>query len=137
MSGRRFERMDRVNELLREILADELERLDDDIALFGAVVDDDEGDPHGAATRRDLEVGLRRSEVSRRVVVDDDLTRPGRRHDRGDGALVTAGEHLNLREAADAVGAAVQKAVDEKKLPAEAGGDMGTRELGDFIASNV
>jgi 3-isopropylmalate dehydrogenase len=46
-------------------------------------------------------------------------------------------EHLRLREAAAAVGDAVQSAIDQKKLPQEVGGDLGTREMGDFIASRV
>jgi len=46
-------------------------------------------------------------------------------------------DHLGKEEAAAAVGAAVQKAVDEKQLPAEAGGTLGTREVGDFIAAAI
>jgi 3-isopropylmalate dehydrogenase len=46
-------------------------------------------------------------------------------------------EHLRLNDAARAIQTAVEKAVAEKKLPKEAGGDLGTREMGDYITNAV
>lgn len=45
--------------------------------------------------------------------------------------------HLGFSEPASVVGAAVQKAIDEKKTTADIGGALGTREVGDFIANYV
>ncbi len=47
--------------------------LDDDVELRGVVVDDREADAVVVNPRRDLEVGNRRLETTRRVVVDQHL----------------------------------------------------------------
>jgi 3-isopropylmalate dehydrogenase len=44
---------------------------------------------------------------------------------------------LGFAGAARDVGRAVKHALDENQVPAELGGDLGTREVGDFIASAV
>ncbi len=46
-------------------------------------------------------------------------------------------DYLGFEEAAASVGKAVKTAIDERQVPAEVGGDLGTREVGDFIASAV
>jgi len=46
-------------------------------------------------------------------------------------------DYLGHRQAADAVEAAVQKAVDEMQVTADIGGKLGTRECGDFIATQL
>lgn len=46
-------------------------------------------------------------------------------------------DHLGHRAAAQRVGAAVQRAVDEKQLTAELGGTLGTRAVGDFVAEQI
>ena len=46
-------------------------------------------------------------------------------------------EHLGFGEAALDLGAAVQSAVQSNQLTEEVGGALGTREVGDFIASQL
>ena len=46
-------------------------------------------------------------------------------------------EHLGYLDAAMDVETAVRRAIDTSMLPAELGGDLGTREMGDFIASVI
>jgi len=46
-------------------------------------------------------------------------------------------DYLGHRHAADAVEAAVQKAVDENQVTGDIGGKLGTRECGDFIAAQI
>lgn len=53
------------------------------------------------------------------------------------GAVQMMLEFLDMQEAADAVGAAVVTALHEKKVPAELGGKLGTKAVGDFIASQI
>jgi 3-isopropylmalate dehydrogenase len=46
-------------------------------------------------------------------------------------------DHLGFAQAAQAVGRAVQTAIDQNQLTVEIGGKLGTREVGDFIAANI
>jgi isocitrate/isopropylmalate dehydrogenase len=46
-------------------------------------------------------------------------------------------DHLGFGEAARDLGAAVQSAVQSNQLTEEVGGSLGTREVGDFIASQL
>jgi isocitrate/isopropylmalate dehydrogenase len=46
-------------------------------------------------------------------------------------------DYLGHRQAADAVEAAVQKAVNENQVTADIGGKLGTRECGDFVVGQV
>lgn len=46
-------------------------------------------------------------------------------------------DHLGFTDAAKDVGRAVESALDENQVPAELGGGLGTKEVGDFIASAV
>jgi len=45
--------------------------------------------------------------------------------------------HLGCAEAAKAVGAAVQTAIEQNQTPKEIGGELGTKAIGDFIAGQV
>jgi isocitrate/isopropylmalate dehydrogenase len=45
--------------------------------------------------------------------------------------------HLGFAEAAADVERAVGRAVQNNKLPAELGGNLGTREVGDYIAGAI
>ena len=44
-------------------------------------------------------------------------------------------EHLGFKAAAKDVATGVAKALADNQVPAELGGELGTREVGDFIAS--
>jgi 3-isopropylmalate dehydrogenase len=46
-------------------------------------------------------------------------------------------DYLGHRRAADAVEAAVQKAVDENQVTGDIGGKLGTRECGDFVVNSI
>jgi 3-isopropylmalate dehydrogenase len=46
-------------------------------------------------------------------------------------------DYLGYRHAADAVEAAVQKAVDENQVTGDVGGKLGTRECGDFVVNAI
>lgn len=46
-------------------------------------------------------------------------------------------DYLGHRHAANAVEAAVQKAVDENQVTGDIGGNLGTRECGDFVAGQI
>ncbi|MEZ4272270.1 MAG: 3-isopropylmalate dehydrogenase [Myxococcota bacterium] len=46
-------------------------------------------------------------------------------------------DHLGMTKAASAIGKAVQKAIDTRKVTREAGGDLGTQAVGDFIAESL
>ncbi len=56
------------------------------------------------------------------------------------GAVLTVGmmfEYLGWKREANAIDAAVREALREGKTPAELGGSMGTREMGDWLANAV
>ena len=46
-------------------------------------------------------------------------------------------DYLGHRHAANAVETAVQKAVDENQVTGDIGGNLGTRECGDFVAGQI
>ncbi|MGH7597732.1 MAG: isocitrate/isopropylmalate family dehydrogenase, partial [bacterium] len=46
-------------------------------------------------------------------------------------------DFLGHQQAASVVEAAVQKSVDEKQVTADIGGNLGTKECGDFVASQI
>jgi 3-isopropylmalate dehydrogenase len=46
-------------------------------------------------------------------------------------------DYLGHRQAADAVEAAVQKVVDENQVTGDIGGNLGTRECGDFVVNTI
>jgi 3-isopropylmalate dehydrogenase len=46
-------------------------------------------------------------------------------------------DYLGHREAATAIETAVQKAVDEKQVTADVGGNLGTRECGNFVVAQI
>jgi 3-isopropylmalate dehydrogenase len=56
------------------------------------------------------------------------------------GAILAAGmmlAHLGLAGEARAIESAVRAAITEGKTPAELGGSLGTREVGDWLAHTV
>ncbi len=67
-----------------------LRHFDDDVQLRRSVVDDGEPDAVVVQPRRDVEVGLRRVEVARRMIVDEHLALLGEPGQREDAANVAA-----------------------------------------------
>jgi 3-isopropylmalate dehydrogenase len=56
------------------------------------------------------------------------------------GSILTVGmmfEYLGWQAEADAIDRAVRAALKEGKIPAELGGTLGTREVGDWVANSI
>jgi 3-isopropylmalate dehydrogenase len=56
------------------------------------------------------------------------------------GSILTVGmmfEYLGWQAEADAIDRAVRAALKEGKTPAELGGTLGTREVGDWVANSI